>query len=144
MRFIITVTPQRPAQPAEAEAPFNEALFIKHMEYNEAMHKAGVLVAGEGLNPAGRAAHVGVSGDQRTVIDGPFAETKELVGGFYLLEVSSLEEATTWAKRYPGAFSGDELLEIRPLTGAGDLPAHLVELIRTAAPTWSRTFDKAR
>ena len=143
MRFIITVTPHSPAPPAAADAPFNEALFIKHMEFNEAMYKAGVLVASEGLNPAGRGAHVVVSGDQRTVVDGPFAETKELVGGFYMLEVSSLEEAISWAKRYPGAFSGDELMEIRPLTGAGDLPAHLVELIRAAAPTWSRTFDKA-
>ncbi len=142
MRFIITLTPLPDAKPADPNAPFDEALFVAHMKFNEDMFQAGVLVASEGLSPDQKSAHVRVSGSKRTVVDGPFAETKELVGGFYILEVPSLAEAVEWARRYPGGFGGDEVLEIRPLTGVGDLPPHLVDLIRKAAPTWSATFDR--
>lgn len=142
MRFIITVIPAPTATPADPTTPFDEALFVAHMRFNEEMFNAGVLVASEGLNPASRGAHVLVSGDARTVVDGPFAETKELVGGFYLLDVASLDEALAWAKRYPGGFAGDEVMEVRQLTGAGDLPPELVVLIERSAPKWSATFKR--
>lgn len=142
MRFIVTVTPAPNAKPADPHAPFDEKLFVAHMQFNEEMCKAGVLLASEGLNPSARGAHVLVSGAERRVLDGPFAETKELVGGFYLLDVGSLEEAIGWAKRYPGGGAGDEVMEVRQLTGAGDLPPELVTLIERAAPTWSAAFKK--
>ena len=144
MRYIITLTPAPDAKPADPNAPFDEALFVAHMKYNEEMFEAGVLVGSEGLSPSQKSAHVLVSGSKRTVVDGPFAETKELIGGFYLLEVESLAEAVEWARKYPGGFGGDEVLEIRPLTGVADLPPHLVDLIRKAAPTWSANFEKRR
>jgi hypothetical protein len=79
---------------------------------------------------------------RRTVVDGPFAESKELVGGFYVVEVASLDEAIGWAMRCPTGLGFDDVLEIRQLTGEGDLPPQLLDLITKAAPTWSATFVK--
>jgi hypothetical protein len=70
-------------------------------------------------------------------VDGPFAESKELVGGFYLVEVGSLDEAIQWALRAPSGLGTDDILEIRQLTGSGDLPPEILQLIAEAAPTWS-------
>ena len=92
MRFIITAHPAPDTKPADPNAPLDEALFTSYMTFNEVMFKAGVLVAAEGLNPAGKSAQVAVKGGKRVVTDGPFAETKELVGGFYILEVNSIDE----------------------------------------------------
>ena len=144
MRFIITLGPGTSDAKAEADAPFDENLFAAHMKYNEEMHKAGVLVAAEGLYPSAPGAHVLISKTKRTVIDGPFAETKELVGGFYLLEVSSKEQAIEWALRYPGGFGGDEVLEIRQLTGSSDIPSPLRDIIAAVAPTWGASFLKSQ
>jgi hypothetical protein len=101
------------------------------------MHKAGVLVASEGLKPAAPGARIAVANGKRHVVDGPFAESKELVGGFYLIEVGSLDEAIQWALRAPSGFGADDILEVRQLTGAADLPPELLELIAEAAPAWS-------
>ena len=111
--------------------------------FSSAVDGAGVLVAAEGLNPAGKGAKVQVKGGRRTVVDGPFAESKELVGGFYVIEVASLDEAIGWAMRCPTGLGFDDVLEIRQLTGENDLPPELVELITRAAPTWSATFTGA-
>ena len=143
MRFLIIPTPATSDTKPGVEEAFNEELFTAQMKYNEEMHKAGVLVASEGLNPAATGAHVAVTGGKRTVVDGPFAETKELVAGFWMVEVKSREEAIAWAMRCPIG-PRDEVLEIRQLTGAADLPPELVQLIVAAAPTWSSTFVKAR
>ncbi len=143
MRFMIIPGPARSDAGSEKEQPFDESVFIAHMKYNEEMHKAGVLVASEGLNPGALGAHVLISQGKRTVLDGPFAETKELIAGFYVLEVKSREEAIEWALRYPGGLGSDEVLEIRQLTGASDIPPHLLDLINTVAPTWSATFSKS-
>ena len=143
MRFIITAHPGPNAAPADPSAPFDEQLFTAYMAFNEEMHRAGVLVASEGLNPAGKGAKVEVKGGRRTVVDGPFAESKELVGGFYLIEVASLDEAIGWAMRCPTGLGFDDVLEIRQLTGEEDVPPHLLELVKRAAPTWSATFTGA-
>ena len=141
MRFIIT------AQAAGTEAPraepaFNEGLFTAYMKFNEDLQNAGVLVASEGLNPAGRGARIEVVNGKRVQVDGPFAESKELVGGFYIVEVNSLDEAIQWALRAPSGMGFDDVLEIRPLTGVGDLPPDLVALIRAAAPVWSASWHR--
>lgn len=143
MRFLIIPGPATSDAKPVTEQSFDENVFIAHMKYNEEMHKAGVLVAAEGLNPGAKGAHVLVSGSKRTVMDGPFTETKELIAGFYLIEVKSREEAIEWALRYPGGFWGDEVLEIRQLTGASDIPPHLMDLITTVAPAWSGSFARS-
>ncbi|HXI60945.1 MAG TPA: YciI family protein [Polyangia bacterium] len=143
MRFIITAQPGKSGQqPPDINAPFDEALFTAHMKFNEEMYKAGVLVAAEGLNPGGRGARIEVTRGKRAVIDGPFTESKELVGGFYIVDVKSLDEAISWALRCPSGLGFDDVLEIRPLTSEADLPPKLVEMIRTAAPAWSASWDK--
>lgn len=125
-----------------ANAPFDQAHFTATMQYNEDMFRAGVLVASEGLNPGATGAHVLVKNGKRRVVDGPFAESKELVAGFWLIEVGSRAEAVEWALRCPVNPWGDEVLELRQLTGAEDLPAELVSAIKAAAPTWSEAFGK--
>ena len=142
MRFIMTARPGADTKPQDPNAPLDEQLFSDYMAYNEALHTAGVLVAAEGLNPAGKGARVEVKKGKRTVVDGPFTESKELVGGFYILDVPSLEVAIEWALRAPSGLGFDDVLEIRQLTGDEDIPPHLLELVKKAAPTWSKTFTK--
>ena len=141
MRFIITSTASETAKPNPAEG-FDEATFVAYMKFNEDMQKAGVLVASEGLLPGTPGARVGVSDGRRKVVDGPFAESKELVGGFYIIDVPSLEEAKAWAMRCPVGMASAEILEIRQLTGAEDLPQAIVDLATSVAPTWTATFTK--
>ena len=142
MRFIITAQPGKNSKPHQTDAPMDQQLFTRYMAFNEEMHKAGVLVASEGLNPAGQGARIEVIDGKRTVVDGPFAESKELVGGFYIVEVNSREEALSWALRVPTGLGFDDVLEVRPLTGESDIPPFLVDLIKAAAPTWSAAFHK--
>jgi len=144
MRFIITAQ-ANPDSDTSAEAPmFDAELFKAYMRFNEDMHRAGVLVASEGLNPAAPGARIAVSRGKRYVVDGPFTESKELVGGFYLIEVDSLDEAIGWALRAPSGFGTDDILEVRQLTGSQDLPPELLRLIEEAAPTWSAAAWQAR
>lgn len=138
MRFIITA--RRADANHEPEAGFDPELFVKYMQFNEELHKAGVLVASEGLTPGAPGAQVAVSSGRRKVVDGPFAESKELVGGFYILEVPSLEEAKRWALRCPFGMGHDDILEIRQLTGSADLPKEILDLAASAAPEWTATF----
>jgi hypothetical protein len=98
MRFIVTA---RRDETKPTVGHVDEKLFAAYMKFNEEIHKAGVLVAAEGMLPGAPGARVGVVGGKRRVIDGPFAESKELVGGFYLIDVASLEEAKAWALRVP-------------------------------------------
>jgi hypothetical protein len=91
--------------------------------FNEELVKAGVMLAGEGLHPSVRGKRVQFSGSRRTVIDGPFAETKELVAGFWLWQVRSMEEAIEWVRRCPNPMQGDSEIEIRPLFEAADFGA---------------------
>nr|WP_316640124.1 YciI family protein [uncultured Roseateles sp.] len=144
MRFIITAQPSTETKATEQSSDFDADLFKAYMRFNEEMHQAGVLVASEGLNPAAPGARIAVANGKRYLVDGPFAESKELVGGFYLIEVSSLEEAIQWALRAPSGFGADDILEVRQLTGAGDLPPEMLKLINEAAPTWSASAWQSR
>lgn len=98
--------------------------------FNEELVKAGVLLAGEGLHPSARGKRVHFAGSRRTVIDGPFAETKELVAGFWLWQVKSMEEAVEWVRRCPNPMEGDSEIEIRPLFEAADFGAELTPELR--------------
>ncbi|WP_298931194.1 YciI family protein [uncultured Ramlibacter sp.] len=137
MRFIITAQAGTGEEKSDGEAGFDEKIFSAYMRFNEEMHQAGVLIASEGLNPAARGARIAISQGKRHVVDGPFSESKELVGGFYIIDVPSLEEAIQWALRVPTGSGIDDVLEVRQLTGAGDIPPEALALIRSAAPTWS-------
>ena len=99
-------------------------------KFNEELVKAGVMLAGEGLHPSAKGKRVRFSGSQRTVIDGPFAETKELVAGFWLWQVKSMEEAVDWVKRCPNPMESESDIEIRPLFEAEDFGAELTPELR--------------
>ncbi|MDW3687303.1 YciI family protein [Cupriavidus sp. CV2] len=98
--------------------------------FNEELVKAGVMLAGEGLQPSAKGKRVRFSGSQRSVIDGPFAETKELVAGYWLWQVKSMEEAVEWVKRCPNPMEGDSEIEIRPLFELDDFGAELTPELR--------------
>ena len=120
MRFMAIV---RATRDSEAGAPPSKELLAAMGKFNEEMMRAGVLLAGEGLHPSSKGARVRFSKGKRTVIDGPFAETKELIAGFWLLQVRSKEEAIEWIKRSPAPFEGqDSEIEIRQVYEASDFP----------------------
>jgi hypothetical protein len=118
MRFIVMAMVTKEA---EAAPPPKPEAFVAMQKYNEAAVKAGVLLAAEGLTPASQGVRVKFNGDKRTVIDGPFAETKELVAGFMIVKVKSKEEAIEWVKRAPNVSpDGEGLVEIRKLMDIED------------------------
>ncbi|HEU4557444.1 MAG TPA: YciI family protein [Longimicrobium sp.] len=98
--------------------------------YNEELVNAGIMLAGEGLHPSSRGARIRFSGDDRTVIDGPFAETKELIAGFWLWQVRSMEEAIEWARRCPNPTGEESVLELRPVFEAEDFGEELTPELR--------------
>jgi hypothetical protein len=108
---------------SEAGIMPSEALLSAMGRFNEELVKAGVMLAGEGLHPSRRGKRVRFTGEKRTVIDGPFAETKELVAGFWLWQVKSIEEAIEWVKRCPNPMLEESEIEIRPLFEAADFGA---------------------
>ena len=105
---------------SEAGKMPSEQMLSEMGAFNEELAEAGVMVGGEGLHPSSRGARVAFSGSDRTVIDGPFAETKELVAGFWLLQVKSLDEAIEWMKRCPSPHEGEAVIELRPVFEAED------------------------
>ena len=118
MRFMVIV---KATEQSEAGVMPTEQELAAMGAYNEELVKAGILLAGEGLHPSSRGARVRFAGDRRTVIDGPFSETKELIAGFWLFQVKSLEEAIEWVKRCPDPFQGQESeIEIRQVFEADD------------------------
>jgi hypothetical protein len=127
MRFMILVKADKSS---EAGVMPSEQLLTEMGKYNEELVKAGVLLAGEGLHPSSKGARVRFSGDKRTVLDGPFGETKELIAGFWLFQVKSREEAIAWVKRAPNPMPGTESeIEIRQVFDPEDFgPALTPEL----------------
>jgi hypothetical protein len=128
MRFMVMV---RATKSSEAGALPDEKLLADMGKFNEELVKAGVLLAGEGLHPSSKGARVRFSGAKRTVIDGPFAETKELIAGFWLWQVKSKEEAIEWVKRSPNPFPSTESeIEIRQVFEADDFGAEFTPELR--------------
>ena len=113
---------------SEAGVMPSEQLLSDMTAFNEELVKAGVMLAGEGLHPTSKAKRVRFEGSKRTVIDGPFAETKELVAGFWLWQVKSMDEAIEWLKRAP--FDGGTEIEVRPVFEAEDFGAELTPELR--------------
>ena len=133
MRVMVIV---KATKDSEAGVMPTEKLLTDMGKYNEELVKAGVMLAGEGLRPSSKGARVRFSGDKRTVIDGPFAETKELIAGFWLWQVRSMEEAIEWVKRIPAPNEGDpgygevSDIEIRPVFEAEDFGAEYTPELR--------------
>ena len=127
MRFMVIV---KATKDSEAGVLPTEKLLAEMGKYNEDLVKAGVLLAGEGLQPSSKGARVRFSGNKRTVVDGPFAETKELIAGFWLWRVKSLAEAIDWVKRCPNPFEGDSEIEIRQVFEAEDFGAEFTPELR--------------
>jgi hypothetical protein len=117
MRFMVLVKANKTT---EAGAPPDEKLLAAMGKYNEELVKAGVMLAGEGLHPSSKGARVRFSGGKRSVIDGPFTETKELIAGFWLWQVRSLAEAVEWVKRCPNPTGEESEIEIRQVFEAED------------------------
>ena len=115
---------------SEAGVMPSEQLLTDMGKYNEELVKAGVLLAGEGLHPSSRGARVRFAGASRVVIDGPFAETKELVAGYWLWQVGSLQEAIDWVKRCPNPMPGESEIEIRPVFELEDFGAVVTPELR--------------
>ncbi|MBD3848752.1 YciI family protein [Bosea sp. SSUT16] len=117
MRFMVMV---KATKDSEAGAPPSQELLEAMMAYNEELVKAGIMKGGDGLQPSSKGARVQFDGAKRSVVDGPFAETKELVAGYWLWECASLEEAIAWVKRCPNPMPGPSEIEIRPLFELAD------------------------
>jgi hypothetical protein len=140
MRFMLIV---KADANSEAGVMPSQELLTEMGKYNEELVKAGVLLAGEGLHPSSKGARVKFSGSKRTVIDGPFSETRDLVAGFWLIEVKSKEEAIEWVKRCPNPMQGESEIEIRQVFEAEDFGAEFTpelrqqeERLRAEVPTW--------
>jgi hypothetical protein len=127
MRFMIIV---KASPESEAGKMPSEKLLTEMGKYNEELVKAGVMLAGEGLQPSSKGARVQFSGSKRTVVDGPFAETKELIAGFWLIQVKSKEEAIEWVKRCPNPMESDSEIEIRQVFEAEDFGAEFTPELR--------------
>jgi hypothetical protein len=117
MRVIVMV---KATKDSEAGIMPGEKLLIEMGKFNEELVKAGVMLAGEGLHPSKKGKRIRFDGPTRTVIDGPFAETKELVAGYWLWQVRSMDEAVAWLKKCPNPMPGPSEIEIRPIFEAAD------------------------
>jgi hypothetical protein len=115
---------------SEAGTLPDEKLLADMGRYNEELVKAGVMLAGEGLHPSSKGVRVRFSGPKRAVVDGPFAETKELIAGYWLWQVKSMDEAIAWVKRCPNPMPGDSEVEIRPVFEAEDFGAEFTPELR--------------
>ena len=146
MRFMIIV---KATKDSEAGVMPSTQLLTEMVKFNEELVKAGVILAGEGLQPSSKGARVKFSGDKRTVIDGPFTETKELIAGYWLWQCKSKEEAIEWVKRCPNPHEGESEIEIRQVFEAEDFGAEFTpelreqeERIRAQAEQIQRTIKK--
>ena len=141
MRFMVIVkaTPESEA----GEMPSTELLEAMG-KYNEELVKAGIMQAGEGLHPSSKGARVRFKGSERSVVDGPFAETKELIAGFWLWEVGSLEEAIEWVKRCPNPMESESDIEIRQVFEADDFGENFTPELREAEERLREQIEDSR
>ena len=124
MRFMVIIKADKNSEAGILPTKENKEMFAAMGKFNEELVKAGVVLAGEGLQPSSKGKRVRFSGKLRAVIDGPFTEAKELIGGFWLWQVKSMEEAVDWLKRAP--FDGGTEVEIRQVYEVGDFPAEIL------------------
>ena len=140
MRFMVIIKADKNS---EAGALPSQELLTAMGKYNDELAKAGVLLAGEGLHPTSKGARVRFSGNKRTVIDGPFAESKELIAGFWIFQVKSKEEAIEWVKRCPNPMEGDPEIEIRQIFEAEDFGPALTPELRQQEESLRSDMRKA-
>jgi hypothetical protein len=139
MRFMIIV---KATKDSEAGVMPSEQLLTEMGKFNEELVNAGVMLAGEGLQPSSKGARVRFSGSRRTVIDGPFAETKELIAGYWIWQVKSKEEAIEWVKRCPNPMPGESEIEIRQVFEAEDFGAEFTPELREQEERLRAQMDK--
>lgn len=139
MRVMVIV---KATKNSEAGVLPSEDLLDKMTKYNEELVKAGIMLAGDGLKPTSNAKRIRFSGKTRTVVDGPFAEVKELVAGFWIWQVKSIEEAVEWARRCPDPMPGEEAeLEIRPVYEFDDFGDHVTPEVRERNERLQKELD---
>jgi len=138
MRVMVVV---KASKASEAGQLPDHKMLAEMGNYNEELAKAGILVAGEGLHPSSKGKRVRFSGTERTVIDGPFVETKELIAGYWIWQVKSMDEAVEWLKRSPNPHPEVTDVEIRPIFEADDLGEAFTPELREQE---RRTFEQAR
>jgi hypothetical protein len=141
MRFMVMV---KATKDSEAGVLPTQELLAAMGKYNEELVKAGIMLAAEGLQPSSKGARVQFNGTKRTVVDGPFTETKELVAGFWLWQINSLEEAIEWVKRCPNPMPGPSEIEIRQFFDMDDFGEALTPEMREQAARQQAQIDKNR
>jgi hypothetical protein len=127
MRVMVIV---KATKDSEAGKMPSEQLLTEMGKYNEELAKAGIMLAGEGLHPSSKSKRVRFNGSNRTVIDGPFSETKELIAGYWLWQVKSMDEAVAWVRKCPNPMPGESEIEIRPVFEAADFGAAYTPEVR--------------
>ena len=127
MRVMVIV---KATKDSEAGVMPSEQMFTEMLAYNDQLVKAGIMLAGDGLHPSNKGKRVRFDGPKRTVIDGPFAETKELIAGYWLWQVRSMDEAIEWVKRCPNPMPGESEIEVRQIFEADDFGAELTPELR--------------
>ena len=141
MRFMVIV---KATKQSEAGDMPSERILTEMTRYNEELMKAGVLLAGEGLHPSSKGVRVRFSGSERTVIDGPFTETKELVAGFWLMQVRSKEEVIEWVRRCPNPHDVDSEIEIRQIFEPEDFGDALTPELREKEERMRQALEAVR
>lgn len=126
---------------SEAGEMPSEELLREMGNYNDELVKAGIMLAGEGLHPSSQGKRVKFSGRNRSVVDGPFAETKELIAGFWIWEVKSMDEAVEWVRRCPNPHAGESEIEIRPIFTADDFGESYTPELRAQAERQQEQLD---
>ena len=138
MRFMVMV---KATKDSEAGVMPSEKDFAAMGKFNDELVKAGIMLAGEGLQPSSKGVRVRFSGSKRTVVDGPFAETKELVAGFWIWQVKSKDEAIEWVKRCPNPMPGDSEIEIRQIFEAEDFGEEFTPELRAQEERQRKTIE---
>lgn len=141
MRVMVIV---KASKDSEAGVLPDQRLLSEMMQYNEELVKAGIMLAGDGLQASSKGARIYYSGTKRTVVDGPFAETKELIAGFWLWQVRSMDEAIEWARRCPNPHNEDGHLEIRPVFEAEDFGPALTPELKAKEADLRARFESLR